>query len=897
MSASQYFKVDPRRITLREYWNISPSWKVLIPWIAGRLGVAMDFGSAFRHFASCRELLVEVTALSPEARATFEPQIARLCELGFHSPRFFVHENVKRDVRTSILSMIHRSGALTVRVLHSLGIAVTPHIENIVTVFLSELTDGTLLFSSNQKARFRPTPGTVTRRRLNAAPAELFELHQQSLAELGGGSPPKPLATIDAVDAAWDRNEQQALDFGRRRGLYVPVTMDEARTEQQAAETVAALQETGTPHAEVLVEVQRLQNKQGGWGNALLILILSLLLFIGAGAGHWSGRYLIMLVPILFFHELGHYVAMRLFRYRNLRMFFIPFFGAAVAGRHYNVPGWRKVIVSLMGPAPGILLGAGLTVAGLAWDQPALVSFALLALILNGFNLLPVLPLDGGWICHTLLFSRHHFLDAAFRSLAAVALFAGGLFSGDKVLLILSLPMLLGIPTAYRLARITHQLRRQGTAQISPDDQTMPTETGVAIVEALKHSQPSGYATATLARQTLQIFESLNARPPGWAATAGLLLTYAASLGLAVAFILMSMMGRSAAFRHYLDGKTQSHGKPTRAVACGDLFRWPEPGALDGPAASGRETVAHFQNRTVAQTAMSDLTNGLPPAGLLFRFGETVFVQLPAGDATARHRYLERLQGRTNSAFEVTSNTPGALALTGSLVTEELARDLEEELSDYLDSGLSGWLRPPWAAATQTTPTEAIFVRVARRTWRRALAIPGEVYATPEWGDYLRGMEEARRRGEKIDAKAANQQLRELLERLSRERLARLKQATEDPEARKIIDFSPSWWGWEDHDTNRTAQIQARRQLAHHLGSWTESERSRSAPAYRSAAVSGYVSRNGRSIEISGLTFRDLHQGSADLLAWLCRRGLAEMKYDIRPGYRVHDAEPLDDGP
>ena len=66
------------------------------------------------------------------------------------------------------------------------------------------------------------------------------------------------------------------------------------------------------------------------------------------------------LIPILLFHEFGHYVAMRVFGYQDLRMFFIPLFGAAVSGRHYNVPGWKKAIVSLAGPVPGIGLGVAL---------------------------------------------------------------------------------------------------------------------------------------------------------------------------------------------------------------------------------------------------------------------------------------------------------------------------------------------------------------------------------------------------------------------------------------------------------------------------------------------------------------------------------------------------------
>jgi Zn-dependent protease len=87
------------------------------------------------------------------------------------------------------------------------------------------------------------------------------------------------------------------------------------------------------------------------------ILLGSMVAFMVLGAANWSWKFTLWLVPVLFLHEAGHWVAMRLFKYRNLRMFFIPMFGAAVMGRHWNVPGWKKALVSLAGPLSGIILG------------------------------------------------------------------------------------------------------------------------------------------------------------------------------------------------------------------------------------------------------------------------------------------------------------------------------------------------------------------------------------------------------------------------------------------------------------------------------------------------------------------------------------------------------------
>src|SRR5262245_10303645 len=64
------------------------------------------------------------------------------------------------------------------------------------------------------------------------------------------------------------------------------------------------------------------------------------------------------LVGVLLFHEGGHWAAMRVFGYRDVRVFFIPFLGAATSGRARGVAGWKEAVVSLMGPVPGIIAGA-----------------------------------------------------------------------------------------------------------------------------------------------------------------------------------------------------------------------------------------------------------------------------------------------------------------------------------------------------------------------------------------------------------------------------------------------------------------------------------------------------------------------------------------------------------
>src|SRR5258706_5980780 len=69
--------------------------------------------------------------------------------------------------------------------------------------------------------------------------------------------------------------------------------------------------------------------KQGSSG---LLLVLSLGAFVLLQQDR-RPTALLVLVGVLLFHELGHYLGMRAFGYGDVRMFFIPFFGAAVSGK------------------------------------------------------------------------------------------------------------------------------------------------------------------------------------------------------------------------------------------------------------------------------------------------------------------------------------------------------------------------------------------------------------------------------------------------------------------------------------------------------------------------------------------------------------------------------------
>jgi Zn-dependent protease len=294
--------------------------------------------------------------------------------------------------------------------------------------------------------------------------------------------------------------------------------------------------------AEVLRELERQQNQKPGWGNAIAILMVSLILFMGAARTEqmWSG--VALFVVVIGFHELGHYAAMRLFGYRNVRMFFIPFFGAAVSGRHYNVEGWKKAVVALAGPVPGIVLGMPVAVAGVILGEPLLIEAAFTMLILNGFNLLPFLPLDGGWVVHATLFVRHPVLDVVFRVAAALCLLGVAILLMAWCLIAVAIFMLLAAPMAYRQATIAHRLRDEGLAARTLDADSIPPEAARQILAELRRVMPANTPPSMLAQHVANIFEMFNAEPPGVIVTIALLTVHAACfLGALVMFAVLSI--------------------------------------------------------------------------------------------------------------------------------------------------------------------------------------------------------------------------------------------------------------------------------------------------------------------------------------------------------------------
>ena len=121
---------------------------------------------------------------------------------------------------------------------------------------------------------------------------------------------------------------------------------------------------------------------------------LSAAVYVWIG-GWWFG---IGLVVLLFVHEMGHVLEAKRQGLPVSVPVFIPFMGALITMKQMPHDAWREARLAIAGPIIGSLGALALYIAGVAYDSQPLKALAFLGFFINLFNLLPVIPLDGGRI-------------------------------------------------------------------------------------------------------------------------------------------------------------------------------------------------------------------------------------------------------------------------------------------------------------------------------------------------------------------------------------------------------------------------------------------------------------------------------------------------------------------
>ena len=186
--------------------------------------------------------------------------------------------------------------------------------------------------------------------------------------------------------------------------------------------------------------------------------------------------WILVLTGVVVFHELGHFVAMKIYKYQDLGMFFIPLLGAYVSGTKQEVSQKQSAIILLAGPVPGIFLGLVLHFISLNSDVLYLENVAKILIFLNVLNLLPVYPLDGGQLLHRLFLDDYNILGKIFVILSAALMSWIAISSGFWFLLLFPFMMISRMIGDLQHERIEKKIEAEGIDLAKSYEQLSPEE-------------------------------------------------------------------------------------------------------------------------------------------------------------------------------------------------------------------------------------------------------------------------------------------------------------------------------------------------------------------------------------------------------------------------------------
>ena len=170
-------------------------------------------------------------------------------------------------------------------------------------------------------------------------------------------------------------------------------------------------------------------------GNGRVTLVVSTLLMVGF-LWFLTGSWVIAgsLMFALFVHEYGHVLAMNRLGMGPASIHVIPFLGGLAKGRREPASEWIGVLVSLAGPAFGLLAMLPLVGVWLVTGNVEWIAAAFFVAMLNLINLVPAPPLDGSKALGPVLAKVHPMLERGVLLAIGVVVVAWGVMTGRWIL-------------------------------------------------------------------------------------------------------------------------------------------------------------------------------------------------------------------------------------------------------------------------------------------------------------------------------------------------------------------------------------------------------------------------------------------------------------------------------
>ena len=253
----------------------------------------------------------------------------------------------------------------------------------------------------------------------------------------------------------------------------------------------------------------------------------------------------ITLTAVVLVHELGHFFAMRILGFRNVSLYLIPFMGGLATGTKHAAPPWQTAIFLFAGPLPGLVIGAILWVSlpreievitpdTLPMRTIFVYQSAMTLVFLNSFNLLPILPLDGGRIVRLLFDGTSVRLTAVFSIISMIVIVSIAIATRSWIMVMFSVLYSCTLPITIRLSRKAGELRPQLSGMTSELSRISDEEGAVLLRTANEmiirefhfYSRDSDETNEHLLETAKSLHETLVMDPLSRIATAAVLILY-----------------------------------------------------------------------------------------------------------------------------------------------------------------------------------------------------------------------------------------------------------------------------------------------------------------------------------------------------------------------------------
>jgi Zn-dependent protease len=659
-------------------------------------------------------------------------------------------------------------------------------------------------------------------------------------------------------------------------------TVQPAEASVQAAADLAAFE-----------RVSAHQPRQLGWMVKSGLFVGSGLVAAIAFGLVFSWETLPVLMGVLLFHELGHFAGMKFFRHGDQQILFLPLLGAVTVGNLGEGSPLQKLIILALGPLPGIVASAGAAYLYSTTGSDLWFQIAVMAFIVNAFNLLPILPFDGGRIVEILFFARYPRARSVFAVASMMVCGLAAWRSGDPVLWVVAAVLAATVRNKWQQSAVACQI----VDSLPPGaDAQARLQTIFEVLSRPRFRRLAGAARFQMAKSLLE--EGSAAKPRLRLTVAGGF-AYACILGAIVASPLLYIWGSRpeihVALLRYAARNT------ARLVAddgpgAGVEQSLPYTCASDASNLKQRHVAAEFLYRPTvigsfntepaAHSAASEILRDGPTDVRVLIFGRSLFVTAAPGNGAGPRGLAQRMSSLTTSTFveDAIYDKPSVVAISCRARDATAARALFDEIDAYAASPFDG-RNAPWSAVGKHhgAPTDA--ARLARSTYKALVQHVAQKLNEADFqrhvGAYAKATHDKDANAVAVSRQWFDAQKARLLRSVADE-FAGSRQPVDGTLIAAYLDYQKRHTDDEQrYDFYWTRADQPRKYIDDSDNDPSAEDSAELAYAFAVSATVGEVQTAGREVRMSRVVFRHASAGLPALASYLCAQDCADVRYSI----------------